>query len=482
MIESVATNGTITLNRGYRGSNTSGAVVYSGSIDEIPVGYIALDVQKIKYNSSRTVGTQTNMGRKHHSSAGTSVIYNGNAYYTAVGGTTGSTAHTHVSGSASDGGVTWSYIGAVDTRLYLYGYNSEATKPPYKLQGYNLGARINDVLYVSLINGSTPQIYYANVTPTGSSSVSDNDFTNITTQNFVPGDPNHPLQFDDQLGCWYVRITAATSSNSSYGVHYHLGNEAFYATSLFTGASYMMRIPDNRSSRDRTYRFRYVVDKLSSIKRPNQRLYYSTRNVATGQSYEKVYYIYDIEKVQTLQSGAQNGIYYLTMLNGKISPSNGNLSNFAFSQNINNLYPQLDKDNPTEDPLIATSVASNTIVGLVTTTDGTGAEDLSRSITREITSEFIMEQKNNYTNYASADSATANYITLEARDGDAEELDLSLRMIPLNSTGGTDLEVRRPSILRSGNHTFEYVGFGPVTIQLVYLQYRTEFLQRMRYY
>ena len=34
-------------------------------------------------------------------------------------------------------------------------------------------------------------------------------------------------------------------------------------------------------------------------------------------------------------------------------------------------------------------------------------------------------------------------------------------MIPLNATGGTDLEVRRPSILRSGNHTFEYVGFGP---------------------
>ena len=80
-------------------------------------------------------------------------------------------------------------------------------------------------------------------------------------------------------------------------------------------------------------------------------------------------------------------------------------------------------------------------------------------------------------------TSAANYITLEARDGDAEELDLNLRMIPLNATGGTDLEVRRPSILRSGNHTFEYVGFGyQVTIQLVYPQYRTEFLQRMRYY
>ena len=132
----------------------------------------------------------------------------------------------------------------------------------------------------------------------------------------------------------------------------------------------MMRIPDNRSSRDRTYRFRYVVDSSVLSRDPINGYIIQPRNVATGQSYEKVYYIYDIEKVQPLQSGAQNGIYYLTMLNGKISPSNGNLSNFAFSQNINNLYPQLDKDNPTEDPLIATSVASNTIVGLVTTSDG----------------------------------------------------------------------------------------------------------------
>ncbi|BCU98369.1 MAG: hypothetical protein CM15mV22_0010 [Eurybiavirus sp.] len=34
-------------------------------------------------------------------------------------------------------------------------------------------------------------------------------------------------------------------------------------------------------------------------------------------------------------------------------------------------------------------------------------------------------------------------------------------MIPVNNTGGTQTELRRPSTLRSGNHTFEYVGFGP---------------------
>lgn len=36
-------------------------------------------------------------------------FYNGNYYTTAAGGTSGATAPTHTSGSASDGGVTWTY-------------------------------------------------------------------------------------------------------------------------------------------------------------------------------------------------------------------------------------------------------------------------------------------------------------------------------------------------------------------------------------
>ena len=63
----------------------------------------------------------------------------------------------------------------------------------------------------------------------------------------------------------------------------------------------MMRIPDNRSSRDRTYRFRYEVDSSVLSRDPINGYIIQPRNVAQGQSYEKVYYIYDIEKVQPLQ-------------------------------------------------------------------------------------------------------------------------------------------------------------------------------------
>ena len=464
LVESVATDGTLTLNRGYRGATVTGTTVFAGTIDEIPVGYIALDVQKIKANSDQQNQTWTS---STNFAAGSSCVYQGNAYYTVAGGTTGSTAPTWTTAplARSDGGVTWAWIGAVNTRLYLYGYNSEATKPPFKLQGFNLGARINEVLFVSLINSagqsSVPQTYQASVTPDDTTSPASSAFTNITAEGYVPGDPNHPLQFDDQLGTWYVRVTAASSSNATTGVHYHLGADNFYATSLFTGAAFMKRIADNRSSRDRTYRLRYVVDSSVLSRDPINGYILQQRNVPTGQSYDGVYYIYDIQKVQELKAGAQNGIYYLTVLNGRVTPSDSNLTGFSFSQNINNLYPTLDKDNPTEDPAVATSVASNVTIGLVTTTDGAGNAAPERSVTKEVIGDWILEQKNNYTNYSTADPATANFITLEARDADAEELNLSVRMIPLNASGGTDLELRRPSILRSGNHTFEYVGFGP---------------------
>ena len=465
--------GVLTLNRGYRGSTVGAEDAFSSSINEIPVGYVACDVQKIQYNAA--AGNQTwtaNSG--FNANIQHSCIYNGNAYYSAqllaASGTvtSGTIAPTHTTGTASDGSITWSYIGPVDTRTYLYGYNSQATKPPYKLQGFNIGARKQDVLYVSLIEASATVTFAALISPDGSVSPTDAKFTDITTQQFTPGDPAHPLQFDSQLNTWYVRVTAATSGASSVsstgykGIHYHLGNDTFYANALFTGASYMQRIPDNRSSRDRTYRVRYEVDSSPSAlsREPINGYVIQPRNVPTGQSYGDVYYIYDIKTEQELIKSVQNGIYYMTVIKGSVSPTNGNVDTFSFSQNINNLYPVLDKDNPTEDPNEATSIASNTVVGLVTTTDGS-IEDKSLSITKEVIADYIIENRNAYVNSSTSDSSVSNFISLEARDGETSEVDKDKRMIPVNNTGGTQTELRRPSILRSGNHTFEYVGFGP---------------------
>ena len=40
------------------------------------------------------------------------------------------------------------------------------------------------------------------------------------------------------------------------------------------------------------------------------------------------------------------------------------------------------------------------------------------------------------------------------------------------------IELRRPSILRASGHTFEYVGYGQVTTQLLYLNYRMNHYQK----
>jgi hypothetical protein len=468
--------GELTLNRGYRNlhsaSSGSGLTAYKGTISEIPVGYVALDVQKIQDNASQ--GNASWAVNQSGIQVGDSRINGGNAYLaTAVAGS-GSTAGAgagpvHTSGTVVDNEVTWAYIGAVNTRLYLYGYTSIATKPPYKLQGFSIGARKQDKIYVSLISGSTQSTFAALITPDGTTSPADSKYTDITTQGFTPGDTNHPLQYDTYHQNWYLRVTAATSGDQNVngttgyeGIHYHLGNESFYADSLFTGSSYTQRIADNRSSRDRTYRVRYVVDNSTALSRePINGYVIQPRNVPTGQSYADVYYIYDIQVEQELKKSVQDGIFYMTVLKGSISPTNGNLNDFSFAQNINNLYPTLDKDNPTEDPDAATSVASNITVGLVETQNGLGQEDLSLSITKEAMDGYITENRNQYTNASTSDVAVDGYITLEARDGEASEVDKVLRMVEVNSTGGTATELRRPSILRSGNHTFEYVGFGP---------------------
>ena len=471
-----SSTGELTLNRGYRNlhsaSSGSGLTAYKGTISEIPVGYVALDVQKIQDNASQ--GNASWAVNQSGIQVGDSRVNGGNAYLaTAVAGS-GSTAGAgagpvHTSGTVVDNEVTWAYIGAVNTRLYLYGYTSIATKPPYKLQGFSIGARKQDKIYVSLISGSTQSTFAALVTPDGSTAPADSKYTDITTQGFTPGDTNHPLQYDTYHQNWYLRVTAATSGDASVngttgyeGIHYHLGNESFYADSLFTGSSYTQRIADNRSSRDRTYRVRYVVDNSTALSRePINGYVIQPRNVPTGQSYADVYYIYDIQVEQELKKSVQDGIFYMTVLKGSISPTNGNLNEFSFAQNINNLYPTLDKDNPTEDPNAATSVASNITVGLVETQNGLGQEDLSLSITKEAMGGYITENRNQYTNASTSDVAVDGYITLEARDGEASEVDKVLRMVEVNSTGGTATELRRPSILRSGNHTFEYVGFGP---------------------
>ena len=157
-----------------------------------------------------------------------------------------------------------------------------------------------------------------------------------------------------------------------------------------------------------------------------------------------------------------DGIYYLTLLNASVAPSTSNFNDFAFSQAVVDLYPAFDRDNPVADPAAAVSIASNEVLGVVSTTDGaspTPNEDKQRSLTKETSQFFLLESENNL-GYNTT-SNVLNGISVTARLGDAEERKIALKLNADNSVQPLLCELRRYSILRASGHTFEYLGFGP---------------------
>jgi hypothetical protein len=209
-----------------------------------------------------------------------------------------------------------------------------------------------------------------------------------------------------------------------------------------------------------------------------------------GQEFNDVYYIYEVEEIVPYSINPSTGVvtegvYYLTVLKGSVAVSTGILqgNNFKFSQNIDNLYPNINIDNIVSDPILSKSVADAVLIGNVKTTNGLSnvvADPLddSYSITKESLSYFFDEYLNNELEWVWEGKETiasnlSHIVNLNNPDGSHGETVVNLsnrggngevRKIAINPTreaDGIEVELRRPSTIRSGNHTFEYVGFGP---------------------
>ena len=186
---------------------------------------------------------------------------------------------------------------------------------------------------------------------------------------------------------------------------------------------------------------------------------------------EDTFYIFDIDELQERIPGQQDGIYYLTAVRGNISPFpqgpgvGNNFKNFKFSQPISQLYPLDYKNDPLWfksidstllDPPATISAADNYIHGLVT------VNDYKNSETKESTID-LLENLGEITNYEVSGN---DFALITAQDGNATSGSED-RKIPIFGNQNTPsasklyVELRRPSIARSGNHTFEYLGFGP---------------------
>ena len=187
---------------------------------------------------------------------------------------------------------------------------------------------------------------------------------------------------------------------------------------------------------------------------------------------EDTFYIFDVEEIKRRIPNQQEGIYYLTCVKGNISPYptgagvGTNFRNFKFSQPISQLYPinykndprwfQIRPDGTRDETILDTPpticAADNFIHGLVTT------NDYKNSSTKEVVLDLVETPALNRYEYVTN--------KIEAQDGNAASGSED-RLIPIagDSPFPTEqrlyVELRRPSIARSGNHTFEYLGFGP---------------------
>jgi len=380
--------------------------------------------------------------------------------------------------------------GTPGTRLYLYGYVTEASPPTTRVQGYTVGARqdgtgvnaVADKINCLLVaNGATEAtVQSASISPYGPS-----------VSGLSAGVNGSPIQYDsntytiggvaNQVGGWYLNVSSTNNE-----IYTTLSTNTQYNTVNFTPTTFLKRIPDSRDLADRTYRVRYVIDKDKTNPLPRDPIsgyvMQPLNSDTTSYNLSKTFYIYDIETVQEFERGVTDGIYYLTLLCASIAPSTSNFNNRKFSQNVNEVYPTFDRDNPLADPDAAVSVADNETIGLVYATDGatpTPNKDPQLSITKEA-AQFLLSdtgwtQPGTTPNYDSVNNRLSS-VELTARSGDEETRKINIRENNDGTVAPIAVELRRHSILRSGNHTFEYLGFGPGNYSTAFPQTQVETL------
>ena len=89
------------------------------------------------------------------------------------------------------------------------------------------------------------------------------------------------------------------------------------------------------------------------------------------------YYIYKSQEIKKYIPNVQDGIYYLTVVNSSNSPTVAPFNDLRFSQPLQNLYPQANRDNPNSDPKAAKSFALPDTIGQVV------INELQNSVTKE---------------------------------------------------------------------------------------------------
>lgn len=117
------------------------------------------------------------------------------------------------------------------------------------------------------------------------------------------GDIGHPIQYDGGQMQWYVNCSMASTENTIYD---KIETDGVAGLGSATPRSYITRTPDDRSSLDRIYRFRYVIPSSSATaaRPPLPGYIIQESNTVTGASDTEVQLYYNTGSV-TMSNDAQ---------------------------------------------------------------------------------------------------------------------------------------------------------------------------------
>ena len=171
----------------------------------------------------------------------------------------------------------------------------------------------------------------------------------------------HDLSVDSRVQLVNIKsgVNTTGAGNSGY-------NGTFYVTGITSAREFTVGISTSPGA--------FTNDTLT---RTTALPYFKRKN------YKTTYFIQDAEELQQYVQGEQDGIYYLTALNSTNKPSVDPFTDEKYSQNIVNLYPQINRDTPSSDPDPTTSYAVSQPIGQVI------VDDVIKSVTKETVNKFV---------------------------------------------------------------------------------------------
>ena len=165
-----------------------------------------------------------------------------------------------------------------------------------------------------------------------------------------------------------VRIIGAISANNPNGTF----NKGYNGTFIVTNVN---------NSREFTYEYEYDPGALQNdinIRDETLPRFYKSKLRNTYQSHR-------IENIKPYIPGYQDGVYHIIPLRFSESPIVEPFTGKKYSQSLRNLYPRIDRDNPTSDPKETRSFAVSEKIGIV------AVDDPHNSLTKETSRSFLRD-------------------------------------------------------------------------------------------